>query len=554
MARKKKGVTSKQGQWSMAAMKNAILAVRGGMAKKKASVLYNVPRSTLRGRLNMEDITAPPTKPPILNRTQENILIGYILKMEERGFGLTVIDIRKLAYQMANKLGIHGFSEEKKSAGYDWWIGFSERHPILSVRKPEGLSAARSSMLNPSVVATYFEKLGSVMESLGVKDKPQQLFNADESGISTVHNPEKIVGKRGKRGLYAKTSGERGENVTVLWCVNAEARVLPPIIIFKGQRVSEALKGNAPPGSEFGCSKSSFIDSDLFDKWFTNIFLKTLPPARPVLLILDGVFVLLEFIPLIKVIVIPAEAYGPSQTSVLDTTSPQTEDIPESENTDHSTPMVETPQSTPNEFAETQINTIAVVADVHAVPDRPAYPVIDAIRNQPEMTVNTVTYTNSERENFDEILVIPEVKKNQPKKKTKRITTARLLTDKNYLIEMKEKIKMKDQKETEKEEKRRNRDEKRKEKLINLLTKPKRSERTTKKTTSAKKSKKAPLEKESADDKENEKDSSLYCAFFNGYYFDDYSDDEDWIKCTKCQDWYHESCTGKFGNNLRQFK
>lgn len=128
MARKKKGLTSKQGQWSMAAMENAILAVRGGMAKKKASVLYNVPRSTLRGRLNMEDITAPPTKQPILNRNQENILVGYILKMEERDFGLSVSDIRKLAYQMANKLGIHGFSEEKKSVGYDWWISFSERH------------------------------------------------------------------------------------------------------------------------------------------------------------------------------------------------------------------------------------------------------------------------------------------------------------------------------------------------------------------------------------------------------------------------------------------
>ncbi|CAC5381729.1 unnamed protein product [Mytilus coruscus] len=44
--------------------------------------------------------------------------------------------------------------------------------------------------------------------------------------------------------------------------------------------------------------------------------------------------------------VIPAEAYGPSLTSVLDTKSPQTEDIPENENTDRSTPMVETPQST----------------------------------------------------------------------------------------------------------------------------------------------------------------------------------------------------------------
>ncbi|VDI17469.1 Hypothetical predicted protein [Mytilus galloprovincialis] len=148
--------------------------------------------------------------------------------------------------------------------------------------------------------------------------------------------------------------------------------------------------------------------------------------------------------------VIPAEAYGPSQTSE--------KNIPENKNTDSSTPMVETPHSTPNEFA--------VVVDVYAVPDRPAYPMIDAIRNQPDMTVNSVSNTNSERENFDEILVIPEMKKNLPKKKTKRISTARLLTDKNYLIiEMKEKIKMKELKETEKEEERCNQDEKRKEKL-----------------------------------------------------------------------------------------
>ncbi|CAC5398202.1 unnamed protein product [Mytilus coruscus] len=61
------------------------------------------------------------------------------------------------------------------------------------------------------------------------------------------------------------------------------------------------------------------------------------------------------------------------------------------------------------------------------------------------------------------------------------------------------------------------------------------------------------IEKESADDKENA-DSGLYCAYCDGYYFDNKSDDEDLTKCTKCQDWYHESCTGKFGNDLRQFK
>ncbi|VDI61223.1 Hypothetical predicted protein [Mytilus galloprovincialis] len=79
----------------------------------------------------------------------------------------------------------------------------------IAVLKPEGLSAARSSMLNPSVVANYFEKLGSVMESLGVKDKPQQLYNADESGISTCIAQKRLSGKEVKEG-YMQKQAEKG--------------------------------------------------------------------------------------------------------------------------------------------------------------------------------------------------------------------------------------------------------------------------------------------------------------------------------------------------------
>lgn len=111
--------------------------------------------------------------------------------MEERGFGLTVIDIRKLVYQMANKFGVHGFSEEKKSAVYDWWIRFSERHSILS-------------MLNPPVAANYFDKLRSVMESLGVKDTPQQLYNANESGIKPYLTQKRLSGIERKDGYMQK--------------------------------------------------------------------------------------------------------------------------------------------------------------------------------------------------------------------------------------------------------------------------------------------------------------------------------------------------------------
>ena len=67
----------------------------------------------------------------------------------------------------------------------------------------------------------------------------------------------------------------------------AEARVLPQMLIFKGQRVSQALMGNEPANTLFACSKSSFIYSDFFNNWFQKLFIPNLPPQRPVLLILD---------------------------------------------------------------------------------------------------------------------------------------------------------------------------------------------------------------------------------------------------------------------------
>jgi len=41
-------------------------------------------------------------------------------------------------------------------------------------------------------------------------------------------------------------------------------------------------------------------------------------------------------------------------------------------------------------------------------------------------------------------------------------------------------------------------------------------------------------------------DKNNYCAHCNGYYFDDQSDDEDWMNCIKCKRWFHDSCAGCF--------
>lgn len=55
----------------------------------------------------------------IFNDEQENEIISYLIDMEKRFFGLTINDIRSLAYQLAEKNNIsHNFNRYYKENGW----------------------------------------------------------------------------------------------------------------------------------------------------------------------------------------------------------------------------------------------------------------------------------------------------------------------------------------------------------------------------------------------------------------------------------------------------
>ena len=58
-------------------------------------------------------------------------------------------------------------------------------------------------------------------------------------------------------------------------------------MIFPRKQITDNLKVGAVPGTSFHCSDNGWVNSDLFSKWF-EFFVKTIPPSRPVLLLLDG--------------------------------------------------------------------------------------------------------------------------------------------------------------------------------------------------------------------------------------------------------------------------
>src|SRR6218665_2155697 len=120
--------------------------------------------------------------------------------------------------------------------------------------------------------------------------QPHQIWNMDETGLQLDLKAKKIVAAKGSRYLHMRTSGNR-EMITIIGCVNAAGKALPPHIIPKG-KTTKALNGfqtqDAPEGAMWTPSDSGWTKQGITKLWFENTFLKNIGPDRPQLLILDG--------------------------------------------------------------------------------------------------------------------------------------------------------------------------------------------------------------------------------------------------------------------------
>ena len=134
----------------------------------------------------------------------------------------------------------------------------------------------------------FFGKLGALYGRLNLLTKPMMIYNADETGISVVHKPGKVLAELGRRHVYSVVSGERGKNHTIMTCVSASGFVLPPMMIYPRTRaLPDNYKVDSVPNTLFVTSDNGWINSELYLEWL-KFFSNNIPPARPILLIQDG--------------------------------------------------------------------------------------------------------------------------------------------------------------------------------------------------------------------------------------------------------------------------
>lgn len=115
------------------------------------------------------------------------------------------------------------------------------------------------------------------------------IWNTDETGVSTVLKPPKIVAKKGSRQVGSITSGERGTNVTLITAISANGTCIPPMFLFPRKNYKDYFIRGGPPDSIGAANSSGWMTEETF-LVFMKHFIRHVKPSKEqhVLLLLDN--------------------------------------------------------------------------------------------------------------------------------------------------------------------------------------------------------------------------------------------------------------------------
>lgn len=219
----------------------------------------------------------------------KTIYTDYLKRSAAIYFGLLPAQVRCLAYEAAVHINIptpDSWTKNKK-AGVDWFKSFMKRNPDLSIRSPEATSLSRCTSFNRTNVHSFFEQYTDVLQRYNLTGS--RIWNMDETGVTTVQKPKKVVAQKGLKQVGAATSAERGALITLAAAVNAIGNTIPPMFIFPRVRYNELFVASGPPESIGAGNSSGWMTEKEFLIFMEHFIKHTKPsPEEPVLLILDN--------------------------------------------------------------------------------------------------------------------------------------------------------------------------------------------------------------------------------------------------------------------------
>jgi DDE superfamily endonuclease/Tc5 transposase DNA-binding domain len=238
---------------------------------------FHVPSQTLYDRLA--------GKPPrnqaheteqLLSHAEEKELVKWITRLTITGYPPRYETLREMAEEI-RKRRVKNINEdglqlvEYDDIGKQWVQRFLCRHPELASVRPRSIDTARIKDTSPERLQRWFDDLEKVVTEYNIK--PENMYNMDESGfaIGEKEAGRCVINAQVRQKFQAKPG--RQEWVSVVECVCADGSIIPPLVIFRGEKLSRQWIPASIHGNwRLTCNSKGWTSNIHGMQWLTRCF------------------------------------------------------------------------------------------------------------------------------------------------------------------------------------------------------------------------------------------------------------------------------------------
>lgn len=267
-------------------IQRAITALQSGVetSVRKAATNFDVPRSTLRHRMaGMQPNKSSKIAMQRLTPEEEDAIKKTILQLFAWGWPMTIKAVEALASQLLVKRG------DTQPLGKNWHYSFLARHPDLKTLWSRSMDQGRKDATNHETARKWFDLFLTVRLLYDICD--DDTYNMDEKGcMKGIGQNTKVFVPRREAEVFSTQPGNR-EWVSIIECVGATGEILPPFIIFEGQRIqADWIDKSIDSRTVIQVSPNGWTDSSIALTWIQHFDHYTAGQTRGIyrLLILDG--------------------------------------------------------------------------------------------------------------------------------------------------------------------------------------------------------------------------------------------------------------------------
>lgn len=159
----------------------ALNMVKSGSSVRTVAKFYGINHETLRrywkarkGDLDEAKVTDPAKsgRPTVFSEEQEEALKKYLLSCIDCNIDITVKDIRTMAFDYAQELGVSTPSwNDRKMAGIEWFYGFRKRHPDFLAAEQGAAKKNKNSLVAVQEAPKKHKKSEIEARKVGPKKK-----------------------------------------------------------------------------------------------------------------------------------------------------------------------------------------------------------------------------------------------------------------------------------------------------------------------------------------------------------------------------------------------